>query len=335
MSSSKVSLLKRLASILSVGEEDNDYVTDVLDQLIEIGEDVGDVASYLTSFLGGDDADCDDNLMQFANDVRRFKLGEEITIDTVDSSADSDAAGKQPEPEKEKTQHQLQQQRKREEEQRAQQQLQQRLSATTISNGAAQPQKIQSSEMRENPKKGEVVLNNNGGQQSSKQTSKAPSSTKGNRTKQQAASQSKTIATKQQQQPLPPKELKKGKAKTICGCYGNKHKPLTNCLHCGRISCEIEGYDFCPFCHILIEDFSKRIRGDDSSSSALLHKERLLEFDRTAAARTHILDDQEDYFVSSNSMWSTQEEQDNARKKEEERRKMLHERQKQKLSINF
>ena len=57
----------------------------------------------------------------------------------------------------------------------------------------------------------------------------------------------------------------------------------------------------------------------------------MLEFDRSAAARTHILDDQEDYFVSSNSMWSTQEEQVSAREKEKERQKMLHERQKQKL----
>eukprot|EP00985_Skeletonema_marinoi_P003351 scaffold1420_cov79-Skeletonema_marinoi.AAC.1 len=67
----------------------------------------------------------------------------------------------------------------------------------------------------------------------------------------------------------------------------------------------------------------------------MLHKERLLEFDRSAAARTHILDDQEDYFVSSNSMWSTQEEQDQAGEKEINRRKLLHERQKQKLTINF
>jgi len=68
---------------------------------------------------------------------------------------------------------------------------------------------------------------------------------------------------------------------------------------------------------------------------ALLHKERLLEFDRTAAARTKILDDQEDYFISSNSMWSTQAEQADAKKKEEERRRKLHERQKQVLNINF
>lgn len=46
----------------------------------------------------------------------------------------------------------------------------------------------------------------------------------------------------------------KGKAEIVCGCFGNLHKPLTNCLYCGRISCIEEGYDFCPFCGYLVED---------------------------------------------------------------------------------
>lgn len=319
-------LLKRLAVILDVGDEDTDYVTDVLDQLIEIGEDVADVASYLTSFLGGDD-DADDNsdLAEFANDVRRFKLGEDIIIEektTAGSSPKGDAKQQQ-----DTTHHrQLQQQRKTEEDQKKQQPVRQQLTAKPVS--AANPAKnvMKSSEIAEKPKSDKVQKG------SSKQAKNAyPSAA----TKDPPTQQGSTSTTKQQKKPPPPKELKKGKAKRICGCFGTKHKPLTNCLHCGRISCEVEGYDFCPYCHILIEDFSQRIRGDRTSSSALLHKERLLEFDRTAAARTHILDDQEDYFVSSTSMWSTQEEQNNARDKEEERRKLLHERQKQTLAINF
>lgn len=47
-----------------------------------------------------------------------------------------------------------------------------------------------------------------------------------------------------------------GKASVVCGCFGSLHKPLTNCLYCGRISCEREGYDFCPFCGILVEQVS-------------------------------------------------------------------------------
>lgn len=46
----------------------------------------------------------------------------------------------------------------------------------------------------------------------------------------------------------------RGKATVVCGCFGTKHKVLTNCLYCGRISCIEEGYDFCPFCGYLIEE---------------------------------------------------------------------------------
>jgi hypothetical protein len=48
----------------------------------------------------------------------------------------------------------------------------------------------------------------------------------------------------------------RGEARTVCGCYGTYHKPLTNCLYCGRISCTEEGYDFCPFCGYLVDDVS-------------------------------------------------------------------------------
>jgi hypothetical protein len=40
----------------------------------------------------------------------------------------------------------------------------------------------------------------------------------------------------------------------VCGCYGTRHKALTNCLYCGRISCTLEGYDFCSFCGYMVEE---------------------------------------------------------------------------------
>jgi hypothetical protein len=45
----------------------------------------------------------------------------------------------------------------------------------------------------------------------------------------------------------------RGKAKVVCGCFGTKYKALTNCLYCGRIICEAEGYGFCPFCGFMVE----------------------------------------------------------------------------------
>ena len=46
----------------------------------------------------------------------------------------------------------------------------------------------------------------------------------------------------------------RGKAKIVCGCFGTKHEALTNCLYCGRIICKAEGYGFCPFCGLMVEE---------------------------------------------------------------------------------
>jgi hypothetical protein len=53
----------------------------------------------------------------------------------------------------------------------------------------------------------------------------------------------------------PPKKShpKKGKASHVCGCFGTVHKPLANCLYCGRVSCHKEGFDFCAFCGLMVE----------------------------------------------------------------------------------
>lgn len=64
----------------------------------------------------------------------------------------------------------------------------------------------------------------------------------------QKASTSKT-QKKEPQQPPP-----KGKAAYECGCFGVKHSPLANCLFCGRVSCEKEGYSYCPFCGYLVQE---------------------------------------------------------------------------------
>ncbi len=129
-----------------------------------------------------------------------------------------------------------------------------------------------------------------------------------------------------QQSRRPPK----GKPQKICGCYGNKHDPLANCLHCGRISCVYEGYDYCAFCENLI------VPGNaNANDSAQAHKNRLLEFDRTTAERTRIHDDQEDYFVTGTSMWSTVEEQESAKELEEERTRRLHARGNQVLELDL
>lgn len=121
----------------------------------------------------------------------------------------------------------------------------------------------------------------------------------------------------------------KGKASIVCGCFGTQHKPLTNCLYCGRISCEREGYDFCGFCGMFVEE------AKSSNDAATEHKERLLRFDRDFARRTIVLDDQADYFSNQTSTWLTQEEQADAEQKEADRQNELHTRKKQTLNIAF
>jgi hypothetical protein len=65
------------------------------------------------------------------------------------------------------------------------------------------------------------------------------------------ASHSTNPEPQQKAEKLPPS---RGKATIVCGCFGAKHKALTNCLYCGRISCVAEGYDFCAFCGYCIEE---------------------------------------------------------------------------------
>jgi len=136
--------------------------------------------------------------------------------------------------------------------------------------------------------------------------------------------------------PQPVKETRplKGKAMVVCGCFGTTHKVLTNCLHCGRIACAKEGYDYCPHCSNLIEKVTiSTIPGQ--VDEAMLHKERLLKFDRESAKRTAVFDDQADYFQNSTSTWLTDNEQQEARSKEEQRRRDLHTIKKHVLNIEF
>jgi hypothetical protein len=128
-----------------------------------------------------------------------------------------------------------------------------------------------------------------------------------------------------------PKIPLQGKAKIVCGCFGTVHKPLTNCLYCGRISCEKEGYGYCPFCSNLIDVPPK----NKSSDTATLHKERLLKFDRDAARRTIIYDDQADYYSNSTSTWLSEDEQQSAKAKEDQRQKELHSVKKHVMNLQF
>ena len=352
----KEALEQRLAKLLgiSINEDDHEYVTDVFNSLVDIGDNTDDVVEYLTNFGG------DGNLKDFAIDLKKFKDGdydillssatninedEKPAATTVPTSLKPkiilDEAAAQREEikrremearEKQRMEQEFMKKKKMEEEEELQRRRRD-MEAAVAKQKQAENQwgnnkaGISTPIAPQNQKKG-------GGLQQTQ------TNVKNMKQQQQQAKKmdSKSIASKKQQQQQQSKPQKGKPKNNCCGCYGNKHKPLTNCLHCGRISCEIEGYDCCHFCGYLIQDASCIISNSENlniDDSALRHKERLLEFDRTAAQRTAIHDDQEDYFVAASSMWSSEQEQEDARIMEDERRRKLHERQKQTLNINF
>mmetsp|Transcript_214 Transcript_214/g.701 ORF Transcript_214/g.701 Transcript_214/m.701 type:complete len:694 (+) Transcript_214:166-2247(+) len=118
---------------------------------------------------------------------------------------------------------------------------------------------------------------------------------------------------------------------------------VINCLFCGKIyDCrnrtdEIQRFmdsgGLCSFCgHHVNEDPSERdgSRATPADSDALAQaqeqKDRLVNYDRTAASRTTVIDDQSDYFEIESNAWLTSEE-----KAELKRRKALEEAQEEKL----
>lgn len=102
---------------------------------------------------------------------------------------------------------------------------------------------------------------------------------------------------------------------------------------CGRISCDREGYDFCPYCGILVE---KPPQGN-TTDPAWLHKERLLRFDRESAQRMIVIDDEESnndaHAGGGNMAWLTQQESDQAAAQQAEREHNLRQRPKLQLDL--
>lgn len=134
----------------------------------------------------------------------------------------------------------------------------------------------------------------------------------------------------------------------LCYCQATKHRLVNNCLGCGKVVCSQEGAGPCLFCRTLVctreqqEVLQRRSKkshklvrdllGDASTRSlseadleALIDqalpqsaeaakaqadalKERLLEYDRTSAQRTRVIDDESDYFATDSNQWLTEDE---------------------------
>lgn len=156
-----------------------------------------------------------------------------------------------------------------------------------------------------------------------------------------------------------------------CECLAQKHSLINNCTSCGRIVCEQEGEGPCYFCGSLVctkarleilardskksaklmkqlmqQDFSDEVKKLQKTKNmnakeleaykkAVEHKNKLLEFDKTSARRTHVIDDEADYF-STNSKWLSTEEKAKLEKKEGELREKRHgSRRNMKVTLDF
>ena len=331
----KLSIQHHLASILNLSPtDDDDYISEILDQLLCI-ENPDDVKEYLGNFMTDDSSgDVDlfvDNLCQFksSDEAPASKIyNEPVEIKDEKSERVTPASTRI----LDEGAAQREAVRLRELEARERQREEQR---------KLQIKKIEEERLQQR-KKGENAANEQSASKWEQKVSKNKSNTSQHTTTPKAAANQsakcipkKTAAqaiSQKSSNPILSKPLK-GNPKTICGCFGNHHPPLTNCLQCGRISCELEGYDYCPFCNNLITKVATS--GITNNDSAMAHKERLLEYDRTSASRTYVHDDQEDYFVTQTSMWSSEQEQEDACILEEERRKKLHQRGNQVLDIKF
>lgn len=149
-----------------------------------------------------------------------------------------------------------------------------------------------------------------------------------------------------------------------CECLAQKHGLINNCISCGRIVCEQEGAGPCYFCGLLVcskveeevlardskksaklrKQLMSRTFSDEVSSSkessdyqkAVEHKNRLLEFDKSSAKRTRVIDDECDYFSTNSTKWMSSKEKEALKNKEQALLDKRHEaRRNKKITLDF
>ncbi|KAJ4824217.1 hypothetical protein Tsubulata_013077 [Turnera subulata] len=111
-----------------------------------------------------------------------------------------------------------------------------------------------------------------------------------------------------------------------CSCQARRHRLVSNCLSCGKIVCEQEGEGPCSFCGALVLKEGSTYAGleasftplSDAEAAAEAYAKRLVEYDRNAAARTTVIDDQSDYYEIEGNSWLSNEEKELLKKKREE-----------------
>jgi len=102
-----------------------------------------------------------------------------------------------------------------------------------------------------------------------------------------------------------------------CDCQGRIHDVKSNCLKCGRISCDQEREGPCFFCG---DSFTSETTGEDENEEeentkgalkkALKHRNRLLKYDQNFEERTKVIDLENEYYDSNKTnIWASEQEE--------------------------
>merc|ERR1711971_1204601 len=120
-----------------------------------------------------------------------------------------------------------------------------------------------------------------------------------------------------------------------CKCQAQKHDLINNCIKCGRVVCKQEGSGPCLFCGHLVctkeeqevlnrgsrksdKLMEKLLKSTEAQSKAELHKNNLLEYDKTSEKRTQVIDDESDYFATDTDKWMTKDQRKKMKEREKE-----------------
>ena len=122
--------------------------------------------------------------------------------------------------------------------------------------------------------------------------------------------------------------------RNICKCQAQQHDLINNCIKCGRIVCKQEGSGPCLFCGNLVctkdeqevlnrgsrksDQLMKKLLNTEAKSKAELHKNTLLEYDKTSEKRTHVIDDESDYFATDSDKWLSKDQRKQLKEREKE-----------------
>ncbi|KAL6846578.1 hypothetical protein ACP4OV_024026 [Aristida adscensionis] len=127
-----------------------------------------------------------------------------------------------------------------------------------------------------------------------------------------------------------------------CSCQARQHNLVSNCLSCGKIVCEQEGEGPCSFCGALVLKEGSTYAGlsdvglplSEAEAAAEAYAKRLVDYDRNAAARTKVYDDQSDYYEMEGNSWLSSKEKSDLKKQQEDAQEAA-DKQKGKVVVTF